>query len=156
MRICNDRPQSTWTLVARRLIAFHVQLRRCISLTQPFLCDRQIWQRGGRDTSDWVDRLGQNQLSSGLSNSDTVSALLCNWAEPQYTEHGIIKNWKWFRFWNKIAEASLSPLESILTLKCRGAFPTRLRHVSRGDASENTLIKWETWPVRRVMQIKFL
>lgn len=46
----------------------------------------------GGDTSDWVDRLGQNQLSSGLSNSDTVSAFLCNQAEPQYTAHGVIKN----------------------------------------------------------------
>lgn len=30
----DDRPQSTWTLVSRRLIAFHVQLWLCISVTQ--------------------------------------------------------------------------------------------------------------------------
>lgn len=41
MQICNDRPQSTWTLVARRLIAFHVQLWWCISLTQPPVWDGQ-------------------------------------------------------------------------------------------------------------------
>lgn len=100
IRICNDRPQSTWTLVAGGLIAFHVQLALLTLVHLPDTTspdDRQTQTEGGRKGSyDWLDRLGQNQLSGGLSNSDTVSAFLCNWAEPQYTVHGIIKNWKWY------------------------------------------------------------
>lgn len=98
MRICNDRPQSTWTSVARGLTAFHVQLGESTLVHLPDTASSlgRLWQRGRRDASDWVDRVGQIQLSSGLSNSDTVSAFLCNWSEPQYAVHKIIKNRKWY------------------------------------------------------------